>query len=370
MKKFWLIILSLVAVIFLVVLMWLNFLLPVRNFSGVVKSEKVVKIENIITTTMENILPTKKDVPIEKETVITFGGDVMLSRVVGQKMVKYNDYTWSFKNIADVFSSADLAVVNLESPFSISKNYTVPTGSFLFNVDPRAMAGLKLAGIDLVDLANNHFGNMGQKGMSATMKILTSSTIGYVGAGINEIEAASPKIFTINNIKFGFLAYGYPNDGTVAGQNSPGLATMDLIKAKKEIQKLKMEADVVVVMMHAGTEYTAEANWQQKEFAHGVIDAGADLVIGHHPHWVQKMETYHGKPILYSLGNLIFDQMWSQTTREGMIARTYFKNNKLEKIEFLPIEIEDYGQPKLVSDERQKEKIWKQIGATTSEINF
>lgn len=300
----------------------------------------------------KTIEPQKTEPP---ETTIAFGGDVMLSRVVGQKMVKYDDFAWPFRKVAEIFSSADIAVINLESPFTVGKNHFVPTGSFYFNADPQAAAGLKLAGIDIISLANNHFSNQGEKGMTDTFKILKDSGIEYVGAGGDFDEAHQGKIIEKNGIKFGFLAYSYLKDLS-------GIANMDIKQIKRDITDLKKQVDITVIMMHAGNEYLAAPNQQQKDFARAAIDAGADLVIGHHPHWVQLVETYQGKPIFYSLGNLVFDQMWSIETRQGVIAIASFKNKKLKKIKIIPIRIDDYGQATVISNANEREIIFKRMG--------
>ncbi|MFA5029124.1 MAG: CapA family protein [Patescibacteria group bacterium] len=310
----------------------------------------------------EAVLPPASE-PVEVNLV--FGGDVMLSRVVGQKMVKHQDYAWPFVKVADILSQADLAIVNLESPFTLnSKSYFVPTGSFSFNADPKSVAGLRLAGIDLVSLANNHAKNQGERGLADSFKVLSDNGIKYVGAGQNLAEARRPQEVEIKGRKFVFLAYAYPNDSSVAAANRAGIASMDLTLAQAEIKKLKKQAatSTVIVLMHAGTEYTNLPNWQQQEFARGAIDAGVDLVVGHHPHWVQQTESYQGKKIIYSLGNLVFDQMWSPETQQGALAKVVFKEGKVTGLEFIPIHIYDYGQPQIVSDLSERQEILKRMG--------
>ena len=121
--------------------------------------------------------------------------------------------------------------------------------------------------------------------------------------------------------------------------------------------------------MHAGTEYTRKPNQRQIDFARAAIDAGADIVIGHHPHWIQDIEIYQGKPIFYSLGNFVFDQMWSQETREGLIVKIQISNAKVQKAELMPIIIDNYCCPRL-ADEEEKVKILKKIGIETDIMEF
>ena len=304
-------------------------------------------------------------------TSLVFGGDVMLSRVVGQKMAKYKDFAWPFQKLKDLLSQADLAVINLESPFTLdSKSYVVPTGSFSFNADPRALAGLEAAGVDLVALANNHFANQGQKGMRDTFKLLEQKNIAYAGAGADLTAAHAGTILDKNGIRFGFLDYGYPVDSSNAGTDRPGIANMDLASARTDVQRMKGQADLVIVLIHDGVEYTNLPTSHQKEFARAMIDAGADLIVGHHPHWVQQVEIYENKPIIYSLGNLVFDQMWSQETREGALVKVELSGRNIRQLEFIPIIINDYGQPWLVTDLAQKKRILQRMGLENEVIDL
>lgn len=301
-----------------------------------------------------------------KSITLIFGGDVMLSRRVNDQMVKNNDYAWPFKNIAAYLNSANLTIINLESPFADAKNYFVPTGSFSFKTDPQAVAGLLKSGLDLVALANNHILNQGMDGLKTTIKILTANNIKMIGAGENETAARHPEIFTVQNKKFGFLNYSYLSDNSVATDDRAGVADMNIEKMVAEVADLKKEADFVTVIIHAGEEYTTRPNEQQTSFAHHAIESGADLIIGHHPHWPQIIEFYQEKPIIYSLGNLIFDQMWSEETRLGLIAEINTEVNSenvlnLKEIKLIPIKIFDYGQAQFLEDGPEKEALFKKL---------
>lgn len=319
-------------------------------------------ISNLIFPPKPEETNTKR-LPITERQPVTliFGGDVMLSRHVNDRMAKNQDYAWPFLKIADFLNSADLTIVNLESPFLESKNYFVPTGSFMFKANPAAVSGLVKSGVDLAALANNHIMNQGAKGLTKTQTVLSEAGIEVVGAGKNEEMAHKAKVFLIKNEKFGFLDYAYPEDDSVATAKRPGIASMDIEKMEADIQTLKTQADVIIVMMHAGEEYTIEPNKQQVAFAHAAIENGADLVIGHHPHWPQVWETYLDKPIIYSLGNLVFDQMWSLETSQGLVARLSWQNGGWGKIELIPIKIRDYGQAEIMADGLEKEALLKKL---------
>ncbi len=305
---------------------------------------------------------------IEKKPVVfIFGGDVMLSRQVNSRMVKYDDYGWPFLKIADFLREADFTIINLESPFIKASDYFVPTGSFMFKADPKATQGLLAAGIDLVSLANNHSLNQGRAGLKESFSILKDNNIKYIGAGHNESEARAAEIIEINGERFAFLAYAYPNDNSVATEEQAGIATMDIAEMRADVEKLKADGNIVIVNMHAGIEYVTEPNWQQVDFAHAAIEAGAEAVIGHHPHWPQTFEFYQGKPIIYSLGNLVFDQMWSLETRQGLLAKLNWQNG-WKKIELIPVKIYDYGQPEIISDEIERVNILEKVGGDSSGI--
>lgn len=273
-------------------------------------------------------------------------GDIMLSRVVGSKMKKYDDYHYPFLKTAEVLQKADLTIGNLESPFTPGRE--IQTGEMVFRADPEAVAGLTYAGFDILSLANNHTLNFGTEGLNNTFRYLKEVKIDFIGAGEAISDAYQFLIKEVNGIKFAFLAYSY------AGSNSSLVAFMDLDKMEKAVKEAKKKADFVIVSMHAGVEYVFIPNNQQIEFAHKAIEAGATLVIGHHPHVVQRVEKYQEGYILYSLGNFVFDQMWSQETREGLISQIFFDSAGIKRIEFYPTIIEDFVQPRFADDLEQE----------------
>jgi poly-gamma-glutamate synthesis protein (capsule biosynthesis protein) len=204
------------------------------------------KLVSVIETTIPPQLEPATTTPTS--ATLMFGGDVMLSRVVNQKSTKSGDWAWPFIKIASTTADADLFVVNLESPFTIGGSHLVKTGSFSFNADPLSIAGLKLAGVDAVSLANNHTINQGKRGIADTQKLLTENKISFAGAGLNEAEARTPIIKEVNGTKFGLLAYAYPDDYSVAGTATAGLANMNILKMQQDVQKLKSQVDVVIIM--------------------------------------------------------------------------------------------------------------------------
>lgn len=296
----------------------------------------------------DNSEPNQLDVVVINN-VLVFGGDIMLSRTVNQKMSKYQNYKWPLQKIATLFSEADLAIANLESPFLLASNYEVLTGSFSFKANPKSVQTLSLAGLDVLSLANNHILNQGLKGLQDTYQVLNEANISYVGTKDSHLVIKETK-----GVKFAFLAYSYDD-------SSPLIKDLNIEQLKLDIKEAHNQADVVIILMHAGTEYSRQPNWQQIAFAHTAVISGADLVVGHHPHWPQSIEKYEGKTIIYSLGNLVFDQMWSKETSEGLVVKAYFKDNKLDSLEYIPIQIKDYGQAVIMPNGVDRDELLKNV---------
>ena len=285
------------------------------------------------------------------QTSIFFAVDIMLSRNVAGSMIKSNDYTLPFIKVADTIKNADIAFANLESPFNDEGDHFVEN-SLVFNADPKSIEGLKLAGFDILSTANNHAFDQAQKGLDYTIDWLTAHNIIPTGTTHSKAQVQSP-VIKHNDILYGFLSYSY------TAYNDGGQTTSKYIKNFNDLPGLKQDilgmkghtADVVIVNMHAGVEYTRTPTEDQIAFAHAAIDAGADLVIGEHPHWIQTVEQYKGKWIFYSLGNFVFDQMWSIDTREGLTLLVTYQENEIKKIELKPVIIDDYCCPRFANPE-------------------
>ncbi len=296
--------------------------------------------------------------PAKEPITLIFGGDVMLSRTVNAKMFSYGNYLWPFQEIASTTAEADITIFNLESPFLKEADYRVPSGSFSFKADPQALSGLILSGVDVLSLANNHILNASEQGIKDSLSLLTGERIAVVGAGMNETEARRGAIIERGTWKVAFLSYAYPQDNSVASAENAGIASLDMANLRADISRLRPQADLIVVLIHAGLEYVSQPNESQKQFAHMAIESGADAVIGHHPHWLQSWEIYQGKPIFYSLGNLVFDQMWSQATSQGLLLRLTFATDLSGRAEFMPLIIKDYGQAVFWPEDKPLADFW------------
>ncbi|HXJ40082.1 MAG TPA: CapA family protein [Bryobacteraceae bacterium] len=271
------------------------------------------------------------------ETRILLGGDVMLTRGVAQVAQAHQDPAYPFREIAALFSGADIAFGNLESPFV--EDGRPARGSMVFRAAKEMIAGLEAAGIDVVSTANNHSRDAGPRGLEYTVSLLRQRGIAVAGTGLSFAEAHAGVILVRNNVRFGFLAYTFDANNGNYTDTEPRVAVTDIPQMRIDVMSLRQRADVVLVSMHAGWEYHKAPNPQQKEFAKAAIDAGASVVVGHHPHVVQPWERYGNGAIFYSLGNLVFDQSTPKETTQGQIAEVVFRGTTLLSAGVIPVEI-------------------------------
>ncbi|KKU10269.1 MAG: Capsule synthesis protein, CapA [Parcubacteria group bacterium GW2011_GWA1_45_7] len=310
---------------------------------------------------LDFLLQKKKLPQVSEEVSLVAVGDISYSRGVERIVRKENNANYPFLKIQDYLKSADLVFGNLETP--ITQGSGIPDFEMIFRSNPGTEQALKQGGFSILSLANNHTPNFGEKGLKDTFNFLENARIKYVGAGQNEQEAYQPVYIENKGIKFAFLAY---NDTDVvpayyeASANRFGTAFMRIDKMIEAVKEAKQKTDFVIVSMHAGIEYADKPNNSQINFAHAAVDAGADLVIGHHPHVVQTLGKYKGKYIFYSLGNFVFDQPQSEETKEGLAIKVYFAKNGINKISLLPVVMENLAQPRM-ANQNEAEKILQRL---------
>jgi poly-gamma-glutamate capsule biosynthesis protein CapA/YwtB (metallophosphatase superfamily) len=240
-------------------------------------------------------------------------GDVMLAQSIGRRIVRKGIHV-PFQRVLPIFSQADLLVANLEC--AISKRGTRADKRFTFRAPLRAADSLSYAGIDVVSLANNHSLDWGVPALRDTMRLLDERGIARAGAGENSTQARAPAIVTRNGLRIGFLGYvrrmgeSRTTFNTImweAGPSKPGVAISRPAEVARDVAAARQKADIVVVMLHAGREYNGSPGSHQRNVARAAIEAGASLVIGHHPHVLQGYERRQNTLIAYSLGNFVFD---------------------------------------------------------------
>lgn len=270
------------------------------------------------------------DVP--QQATIILGGDVMLGRTVMTSALDKNDYNYPFRGTSDVLKSADITFVNLENPITKGCKPDPTRSSMIFCAKPEMLNGLVFAGIDIVNLANNHTQNHGKSGFEETKKFLQNRDINFSGDGNLVIKE-------VNGTRFGFVGF------EKSQQISPTLTNQE----KNLIMEANSGVDVLIVSTHWGVEYQDKALPGVQKLAHEIVGLGADVVVGHHPHWVQNIEYHNGVPIYYSLGNLVFDQMWSEKTKEGLMVKLTFEDGKIINQELIKTYMAEWAQPQIIN---------------------
>lgn len=282
------------------------------------------------------------------EIKLGFTGDIMLNRGVEKFINSYGngDYNFPFLNVHEKLQKYDLLFGNLEGPIS---NKGENVGSiYSFRMNPKAAEAIKYAGFDAVSVANNHIGDWGIKALSDTLTRLKNSGIIYVGGGFNKKEAYSPKIIEIKGMKIAFLGFSeFGKNYLEAYEDTPGIAFAYEEEIAKNIYKARKSADIVIATFHFGTEYQKKPNDYQIKLSKIAADAGADLIIGHHPHVIQPVEKYNNSYIAYSLGNFVFDQNFSKDTMEGLLFEVEIdpKTKKISNTNQIKVKINSKFQP-------------------------
>lgn len=251
---------------------------------------------------------------------LNFGGDVIFSGKAGELLEK-KGYDYSYAALDGMFKKDDLTVVNLETPVTTG-GVGAANKQFVFKGSPKALDALKAAGVDAVNMANNHTLDQGEEGLRDTLSHLSERGIPYVGAGLNSKEAFSAQYFERKGIKIALLGFTrvIPSYDWTALKNKPGLASVyDSKEGLKAIAAAKQKADLVVVVVHWGKERVEQFDNIQQTLGRSFVDAGADLVIGGHPHVLQGVEPYKGKWIAYSTGNFIFTRSTVPATWETAV---------------------------------------------------
>jgi poly-gamma-glutamate synthesis protein (capsule biosynthesis protein) len=302
------------------------------------------------------------------EIVINAVGDVMLAgRWAAQ--IRANGYDSPFRAVAAALKAGDITIANLESP--IARGGREFTGKkFRFRAEPEVAAALNSAGINLVTLANNHSMDFGGGALAETMKHLEGAGIAWVGAGENLAAARRMALYTIKGRKIAFLGYSLTRPVEFfAGRGRPGTAPAFEKIFVEDISRARQEADHVIVSFHWGTEGRSETQPYQRAVAHKAIDAGADVIIGHHPHVLRGIERYKTGIVFYSLGNFAFASK-GRSADAGAMVRLRFGEGKREA-ELLPLDIlhRRVGfQPHPVSG-RQAARIIEQLNILSRPLN-
>jgi len=306
--------------------------------------------------------------PDSSEVTFVAVGDIMLGRHIG-KVISRKGNPSPFEKIRPVLQKSDILFGNLESV--IGENYTVPNFQdkpYNFIAHPRVVGILKGAGFSVLSLANNHAMDFGAGALSETRRLLKEQGIADFGAGTNINDARRPTELSRGGLRFGFLGYGVAHSREAyATTQRAGLAPFVMEEIQQDIQDLRKRVDVLIVSLHWGIEYETAPSGQQRAEAHQIIDWGADMIIGHHPHVLQGVELYKGKLIAYSLGNFLFDQKHNGTGRGAMLVCS-FRKNAPYSAEIVPLDRYHSYFPMIATGEAA-EHILKEMKAMSAPLN-
>lgn len=268
---------------------------------------------------------------VKPPVVLLFAGDLVLSDNVESYVGENTQYVFEHWKPG---SESDVFMVNLEHPVTtrterVEKKYN-------FKMNPKYLSTLAEGGIRLVTCANNHVADYGIEGVYDTMKYLDSVGVRYVGIGKDITDARRPTVIERKGWKLGFLAY-FGGGDFAATPKRAGFAPRYARYIVEDVQKLRKKADYVVVNFHWGVERAEHPEDWQVTLAHRVIDAGADLIIGHHPHILQGVERYRGKYIAYSLGNFVFGGNTQHTYNTAVLKVTVTGEGPV--VELVPVSV-------------------------------
>ena len=313
-------------------------------------------------------------------------GDIVPGRNVNNKMVAFGDYTHPFHKVAAELSGYDVTIANLEGNLSSSILPPEDAHTFSFVSSPEMVEGFKMAGIDAVSLANNHSmwnsEGWGAQGLLDTMAALQAGGVPYFGAGNNLADARAPWVAEVDGTTIAFIGI----DGVTANEEArdfsatvwmselgntgyagatdttPGTNPYITSQFLADIESMAAQYDYVIPYFHLGIEYFPVPPAWAREGAKAALDAGATMVVTNHPHVAQGMQVYNGRPIFYSVGNFIFDQMFSVEVREGVILEIVLRDGKVVGLRPRGVEIEDFNQPRLMTageHASQMDRIWQ-----------
>lgn len=254
-------------------------------------------------------------------------------------------YGYAFTGLQDLFTKDDLTVVNLECASS-ALGAEVPK-EFNFNCDPAGLPVMKGAGVEVANLANNHSGDYGPAALVDTRANVMAAGLAPVGVGRDDAEAEAPALFTVKGWKIAVLGFGgvIPDPSWVAGAGRPGMADGDNTQRMVEaVKRAKAQADLVVVAIHWGVELDTTPRADDVERARAMIDAGADVIFGHHSHRLNPLDTIAGKPVAWGLGNFVWPRL-SDAGATTAVAQVIVEPDGTITACLVPTFIESDGHP-------------------------
>lgn len=313
-------------------------------------------------TMFSNLYPMKAQEVVnfqeEKTVSLSIVGDILMDSSVRAQINKNGiEYPWEM--VKEYFQNDDITIGNLETSIT-TRGTKWEDKQFNFRSDPNNLKAMKEASIDVLALANNHTLDYGYEGLLDTLTHLDKNDIKRAGGGKNKQEAMEGSIIEKNGLKIGVLSFSrvVPDVKWYATDKRPGIVGAydpHINEVIVRIEEMKKETDIVILSIHWGVELSEIPRKQEMDLGKKLIDAGADIIMGHHPHVLQGVEIYKGKPIFYSLGNFVFGTK-NELTSNTMIGQINFIDKDIASIKIIPCSIIG-GRPIPVIDDKRIEKI-------------
>lgn len=299
-------------------------------------------------------------------------GENICVAIVGDMEVNRKDPEQVFDKVNPELRKADIRFGGLEAP--LSERGSPVGGKIVMRHDPKMVAGYLAGGFEVVAFASNHCLDYGMEPFLDTLDLLDRHQIRYVGAGRNITEARKPAIIEKKGTRVGFLSYlllvplGWAAHPARAGiapiredalYGPPYVNEEDLEAMIQDIERTRPSVDVLVASYHWGASQSRTLTLSQKATAHAAIDAGADLVIGRHPHILQGIEVYKGKAIFYALGNFVLDHahpMFLPTVKESILVNCLIQEKAIRRLSFCPVVLGDDGRPEILTEKDGRSK--------------
>lgn len=316
----------------------------------------------------------------ENKVNLLMTGDIMLG---GEFLTRKDrgDLSWEypFKKVKSFFEKADIIFGNLECPLSNDGPARADKAMALY-APPDSVCALKYLNYNVISLANNHINDYGEEGLIKTIEILKGNKILFFGAGKNLEEASQGVTIKKRGLKVSFLGYTTSEEhvkSIIADADTAGCVFYDFKKIKKDIANVKNNSDIICISLHWGFEYYLYPSPEQIELAHKIIDAGAHIVIGHHPHVIQGFERYKHGVIFYSLGNFFFPNFymksgilhkWQEKNNKSIVAKCKISKKGVEEIEILCSFMNTDYQVDILNGKDKEEAIFE-IEKISTEIN-
>ncbi len=296
-------------------------------------------------TATPTVTPTSTPEP---RISLLFTGVIVPARCVQSAIDARGSADYLLAEVKDTIQAADLAIGTFNATMSDYAPHTGCIQTYVLVGSPSNADALAEAGFDAMSVATNHIKNCGvmdcgDRAFFDTLENLQRVGIDTVGAGRDLAEALQPLVLTVKGVRFGIVSLGMVEPLAFAGEDSPGIASLDDDNLRSAIAAARQQADVVIAMPHWGPEDTSIPTEWQTHFAQVAVEAGADVVVGNHTHVVQAYQELQGRPVFYGLGNFIFDQTWDLGHQQGVILTLSFEGTRYTGYEFTPTHVDGDG---------------------------